>query len=467
MSKIFYITPKTGPQDSSCTVGRFAARVPVMRISTPLYALSFALTGLLGLTAVHGEQKVPTIGLKKLSEGYVAPVCLVPDPTSDDLIVVDQIGVAYRLQADGKRAEKPFLDVRSKLTELKGGFDERGLLSVAFHPKFPDTAKVFAYYSGPLQDGAPEGWDHTSHVASFTVKDGVVDLSSEKIILKVDQPQFNHDSGKLVFAADGTLFITVGDGGAGSDVGKGHVEGGNAQDIEQLLGKVLRINVDEGDPYSVPKDNPLVGKPGRDEIFAWGLRNPWGVVLNPENGAELILADVGQDRYAEVNIIKKGGNYGWHIREGFEGFDPEDRRALNVERPKVDKQGNALIDPVLIYKNRNHPEFKEDGLGISITGGEVYSGKALPGMAGKYIFGDWSQTWAPGKGRLFVADRSGDRWPMSDLKVAGTPDGQLDGAYVTAFGKDKHGEVYVLTAGQPGFGAELGAVHKIVPATEG
>ena len=419
-----------------------------------------------GLLSFSFAQEAPTIGLNKIAEGFAAPVGLVPFPGTSDLAVVDQAGVVYIIGKEGKRVEKPLLDVRSKLAKLNGGFDERGLLGLAFHPKFEETAKVFVYYSAPLQEGAPEGWDHTSHVASYTLKDQVADLSSEKVIMKVDQPQFNHDSGRLLFGQDGNLFVTMGDGGNGSDVGPGHVEGGNAQDIEQLLGKVLRINVDSGDTYTVPKDNPLVGKPGRDEIFAWGVRNPWGITLNPDNKAELILADVGQDRFAEVNVIKKGGNYGWHIREGLDGFDADDKRALGVDKPKKDKHGHDLIDPVLVYKNRNHPEFKEDSeaKGISITGGDVYTGKAVPALVGKYVFGDWSQTWAPGKGRLFVADRTGEKWSMSDLKVAGSPDGMLANAYVTAFGKDKDGEMYVLTAGQPGFGAELGAVHKIVPA---
>ncbi len=422
------------------------------------------LTSILAVSLATGFAEVSPVGLKKLADGFVAPVGLVPFPGTTDLVVVDQAGVAYLLSADGKRAEAPLLDVRSKLTKLNEGFDERGLLSVAFHPKFPDDPRLFAYYSGPLQEGAPEEWNHTSHVASFVVNDRAADLSSEKVLLKIDQPQFNHNSGKLLFSGDGHLFITSGDGGNASDEGKGHVEGGNAQDIEQLLGKVLRIQVDEGDLYSVPEDNPFVGKPGCDEIFAWGLRNPWGVTLNPDNGAELILADVGQDRYAEVNVIQRGKNYGWRIREGFQGFDHEDKRALDVERPKVDPQGNPLADPVLTYKNRNHPQFKDDeaAMGISITGGEVYTGKAVPALQGKYVFGDWSQQWAPGKGRLFVAERTGDQWKMEDLPVKDAPGGMLENAYITAFGKDAQGEVYVLTAGQPGFGATLGAVHKIV-----
>ena len=213
-----------------------------------------------GLLSISFAQEAPTIGLDKIADGFVAPVGLVPFPGSSDLVVVDQAGVAYLIDKDGKRSEKPLLDVRPKLAKLNGGFDERGLLGVAFHPKFAETARVFAYYSAPLQGGAPSKWDHTSHVASFTVKDKVADLASEQVILKVDQPQFNHNSGRLLFGEDGNLFITIGDGGSGSDVGLGHVEGGNAQDIEQLLGKVLRINVDEGDPYSIPQRQPLRGQ---------------------------------------------------------------------------------------------------------------------------------------------------------------------------------------------------------------
>lgn len=407
------------------------------------------------------SKRLPTV----LSRRSISRPFRVPD----DLLVVDQIGVAYRLDDRGQRADQPFLDVRSKLTELNKGFDERGLLSIAFHPKFPDTPKVYAYYSGPLREGAPEGWDHTAHVASFTVKGKTAELASEKVILRVDQPQFNHNSGKLLFGEDGDLFITLGDGGAHSDKGLGHVEGGNAQDIEQWLGKVLRINVNKGDPYVVPEDNPFVGKRGLDEIYAWGVRNPWGVILNPANEMEIILADVGQDRYAEVNLVKKGGNYGWRIREGHEGFSVEDKRALDVDKPKVDSHGNPLLEPKLTYKNRNHPAFQSDpeAKGSSITGGEIYDGKAIPGLKGKYVFGDWSQQWVPGAGRLFVADVGSENWTMRDLPVAGTPDGKLPNVYITAFGKDRHGEVYVLTAGQPGFGATLGAVHKIVPASKG
>lgn len=427
------------------------------------FILPILAAGLLS-TQSHALEPM-SVGLSTISEGFVAPVGLIPYPGSEELVVIDQAGVAYVIGKDGKRAEKPLLDVRPKMTTLKGGFDERGLLGLVFHPKFPATPKIFVYYSGPLQEGAPVGLDHTTHIVSFEVADKVANLNSEKIILKIDQPQFNHNSGKLIFAADGTLLITTGDGGQGSDVGKGHSDIGNGQDLEKLLGKVLRINIDEGDPYSIPEDNPLVKKPGSDELFAWGFRNPWGVTLNPDNGAELILADVGQDRYAEVNVVKMGGNYGWNIREGFDGFDATDRRALGVDKPKTGKGGEPLIDPVLIYKNRNHPKFKEDSeaMGISITGGEVYTGKAIPALAGKYVFGDWSQSWVPGKGRLFFADRTGEKWSMADLKVSGSEDGMIDKAYVTAFGKDSQGEVYVLTAGQPGFGAELGAVHKLVP----
>ena len=176
------------------------------------------------------------------------------------------------------------------------------------------------------------------------------------------------------------------------------------------------------------------------------------------------MADVGQDRYAEVNVIKKGHNYGWNIREGHEGFNPNEPLATGVEKPHKDKHGNALSDPVLIYRNLKHPLFKDkaDALGSSITGGVVYSGDAIPALKGKYVFGDWSRQWAPAKGSLFVADRAGDTWTMQALKTVEHPDGLID-AYVTAFGSDAKGETYVLTSGQPGFGAEKGVVWKLVP----
>ncbi len=413
-------------------------------------------------TPIHAAQ----LELKKIAGGFVSPIALLPYPGSEDLVVADQAGIAYVLDKTGKRKSKPLIDVRSKSAKLNEGFDERGLLGLVFHPKFPEVSKIFVYYSAPLQEGAPSDWDHTSHISSFSVNDQAADLASEKILLKIDQPQWNHNSGRLLFGQDGLLYISTGDGGKRDDAGVGHVEGGNSQDVTQLLGKILRINIDEGDPYSVPKDNPFVGKDGRDEIFAWGLRNPWGMVLNPDNPSQLIVADVGQDRYAEVNVIKKGGNYGWRVREGYQGFHIDKAKQPKTEGPKEDKFGNAFAEPVVVYKNRNIPDFKEDedARGISVTGGLVYQGSGIPDLKGKYLFGDWSRQWAPGKGSLFVADRSGDKWPVKSLALKDNPNGQLD-AYVVAFGKDAKGEAYVLTAGQPGFGAELGEVLKLVPAS--
>ena len=410
-------------------------------------------------------ETLPKVSLVRLAEGFVSPVSLVPLPGSTDLAVVDQAGIVTVIDAAGNRRNRPLLDVRSKMTKLNGGFDERGLLSIAFHPRFSEKPLVYAYYSAPLQEGAPEDWDHTSHVSSFAVTEWKADLASENVLLRINQPQFNHNSGCLVFGQDGHLFISTGDGGAGSDSGKGHVKGGNAQDIEQLLGKILRINVDGKAPYTSPKDNPFVGVPGRDEIFAWGVRNPWGVVLDPNSPKQLIIADVGQDRYAEVNIIKRGHNYGWHLCEGFEGFDPKKPRATDVKKPRKDKFGNPLTDPVLVYKNIKHTEFKDDSdaVGSSITGGVVHAGDSIPELKGKYIFGDWSQQWTPAKGSLLVADRSGNKWSMQPLRTVKHPDGLID-AYVTGFGNDTQGETYVLTSGQPGLGAVKGIVWKLSPA---
>lgn len=414
----------------------------------------------------------PELRLRALSDGYVAPVFLLPFPGDDDALVVgDQAGVAYVIDREGKKREKPFLDVRSKLAKLNPGFDERGLLGMAFHPDFDEKPLVYVYYSAPLRDDAPEDWKeweregaHTSHVSVFEVQDGAADLASEKVLLRIDEPQFNHNSGGLVFGGDGYLYISSGDGGQGSDKGKGHVEGGNAQDIEQLLGKVLRIDVNSGDPYGIPEDNPFVGKKGRDEIFAWGLRNPWGMSADPDHPSQLITGDVGQDRFEEVNVIRKGANYGWRAREGYHGFDPEAPTSKDLQSgPEKDADGNPFVEPVLVYKNfKLYPDDPDAG-GTSITGGLVYQGTAIPELKGKYVFGDWSRQWGKGQGSLFVAERSADKWTRLALPVEGHPDGIIP-AYVTGFGADHAGEIFVLTAGQPGFGGEEGAVWKLEPA---
>ncbi|MDD2788311.1 PQQ-dependent sugar dehydrogenase, partial [Methanoculleus sp.] len=214
------------------------------------------------------------VGLEFVTGGFTMPVALAsPDDGTGRLFVADLPGVIRVIDAG---VNEPFLDITGRVVDLRTGYDERGLLGLAFHPKFRENGRFFVYYSAPLRDGAPEGWDHTSRVSEFAVSTpNRADPGSERMILEVDQPQANHNGGSIAFGPDGYLYIPLGDGGGANDVGRGHPPGGNGQDIETLLGKILRIDVDGEKPYGIPADNPFVGREGRDEIYAYGLRNPW------------------------------------------------------------------------------------------------------------------------------------------------------------------------------------------------
>src|SRR5262249_2777147 len=163
-------------------------------------------------------------------------------------VIGDQVGTVHLLNPDGKLSDQLFFDAGSLLTKLNAGFDERGLLGVAFHPQYKSNRKVYLYYSGPRRSNLSTNWDHTSRLAEFKVKAGEpaqVDPASERVLLEIDKPQFNHNCGRIVFGPDGYLYIGVGDGGQCNDSGFGHSEQGNGQDTSKLLGKILRIDVDK------------------------------------------------------------------------------------------------------------------------------------------------------------------------------------------------------------------------------
>jgi len=292
-----------------------------------------------------------------------------------------------------------------------------------------------------------------------------VDPGSERVLLEIDKPYFNHNAGCIAFGPDDFLYISVGDGGNANDEGRGHSPQGNGQDTTVLLGKILRIDVNKGEPYAIPSDNPFAdGKKGRPEIFAYGIRNSWRISFDRGGHHDLFGGDVGQTMFEEVNIIVKGGNYGWNIREGFHCFNPKDPLRPLEECPKVGASGEPLIDPILEYKNINGNRKDADARGISITGGYVYRGKALPQLVGKYIFGDWSRNFVLPDGALFVAsppDASGGaKWSMQPLELVSP---QKVSAFVVAFGEDADGELYVLTNGQGRVTGNTGKIFKLVP----
>lgn len=402
--------------------------------------------------------------LELVSGGYVSPSNLVSWPgTTKDLVIADQVGVLYYLKNGDPRSRMVVGDFRSRMVKLNEGFDERGLLGIAFHPRFSENKYLYVYYSAPKRESAPAEYDHTSHISRFVVNgDDGVDLDSEKVILQVDEPQSNHNSGRMAFGPDGYLYISMGDGGAGNDTGLGHGENGNGQNTQTLLGKVLRIDVDQGDPYSIPSDNPFANGGGLPEIYAWGLRNPWGLSFDRGGDHRLFLADVGQSRWEEVNIIVNGGNYGWRVREGMTGFDPKQPRVTqDLEAPVVDGSGNRFIDPIIMYKNKGAFNRDEEAQGISITGGYVYRGQTFPEWDGAYIFGDWSTGWASSSGVLFIAREKAGHWSMETLSSPHIPKGAVAG-YVVAFGQTDDGEIYVMTNSSNGLIGTNGKVYKIV-----
>ena len=418
------------------------------------------------------DEAKPAVALKQVAEGLTSPVVLTPlEDGSGRLLLVDQVGTVHVMKKDGTLADTLFLDARSRLAKLNEGFDERGLLGLALHPRFAENRRISIAYSAPLRDNSLQlaKWDNTLTISEFKVMENdraQVDATSERVLLQIHKPWFNHNGGCLAFGPDGFLYISVGDGGNGNDTGRGHTAGlGNGQDTSTLLGKILRIDVDQGDPYAIPSDNPFANaEKGRPEIYAYGLRNSWRMSFDRGGSHELFAAEVGQTMFEEVNLIVNGGNYGWNVREGFHCFDPKAPNKPPEDCAKVDASGQPFIDPILEYKNINGFKRDPEAKGISVTGGYVYRGKALPPLTGKYIFGDWSRNWALPDGALFVASppASGDskRWTLDPLELAS---GKV-GAYITAFGQDADGELYVLTNGKNALTGKTGKVFKLVKA---
>ena len=343
------------------------------------------------------------------------------------------------------------------MVRLAPSYDERGLLGLAFHPDYAHNGRFFVYYSAPLRRGGPGGWDNTIHLSEFKVSSDPnrADPASERIVLQIDEPQPNHEGGALLFGPDGLLYAAVGDGGGSGDNDMGHSPGGNGQDPNVLLGKILRIDVDHGQPYAIPGDNPFVDGGGAKEVYAYGFRNPYRMSFDMGGNHELFVADVGQNLFEEVNIVTRGGNYGWNIREGLHCFNSGDPSSASANCPSAGARGEPLLNPIL---EQDHSK------GIAIIGGYVYRGHAIPGLAGNYLFGEWALSYSSPSGRLFAATRpaaAGQAWPVRELSVTGNPGGKL-GHFLLGFGQDGQGELYVLVTDNSGPAGSSGKVYKIV-----
>ena len=423
-----------------------------------------------GLSA--GEPAAPIkIKLKLMSEGHVAPTTVVPlDAKTGQMLVGDQVGVIRVMEKDGTLRPELFLDLTARLTKLNAGFDERGLLGIAVHPKFNQNRKLYVYYSAPKRLSTPEGWDHTSRLSEFQVRKEnhlSVDLSSEKVVLEIDKPYFNHNGGCIAFGPDHYLYIPTGDGGNGNGKGIGHSPISNGQDLNTLLGKILRIDVDHGSPYSIPRDNPYAAGGGKPEIFAYGVRNPWRMSFDRGGRHDLFVGDIGQTLYEEIDIITKGGNYGWFIKEGNICFNPDDEKIARTNCVDKGADGKPLIAPILTYKNPNAFRNDKEAIGVSVMGGYVYRGKAMPKLEGHYVFGDWSRSWGLPQG-VFVLGRHSvsagkESWALEMLTPV-MDDGAEWKGYITGFGEDTAGELYVLTNSSNGLVGKTGKIFKIVSA---
>ncbi|MFQ6024823.1 MAG: PQQ-dependent sugar dehydrogenase, partial [Acidiferrobacterales bacterium] len=399
--------------------------------------------------------------LEVVAEGLTAPLILMSPPDgSKRRFIIEQIGVIKILTSDGKLLDEPFLNIRHRLIPLFADFDEQGLLGLAFHPDFKNNGKFYISYSGPIHGASHHDihfwYAHTNYVAEYKVsKDNPnkANPKTERIITQVDWPQFNHNGHWIGFGPDGYLYISMGDGGYANDWGIGHnVTMGNGQDRTVLLGKILRIDVNNGEPYSVPRDNPFVGKSDvRPEIWAYGFRNPWRCSFDMGGNRELFCADVGQNSFEEVDIVEKGKNYGWRVKEGTHCFDYVNP---NTHPKSCDDAG--MVDPIIEYNNCN---VTDDCKGLSVTGGYVYRGRHTA-WQGKYFFGDWSKSFAVKDGRLYVASNKDGKWQMEDVNVTNMP---KFNSYVLAFGQDADGEIYVMTTDTRGPVGGLDKVYKIVP----
>ncbi len=387
-------------------------------------------------------QTLPALDALRVAGGLTEPLFVTAAPADyNRLFIVTKRGYVYILNLQtGALNSTPFLDI-SSLVSLSS---EEGLVGLAFDPNYATNGKFYVYYVAP--NGAyGQGVSHVSQFKVSATNPDVADTSDEKKLLMFDQPEPNHNGGWIGFSPragdENNLYIASGDGGNGDDQGTGHIEpGGNAQNTTTLLGKMLRIHIDSAaGTYSIPANNPFFGSStARQEIFAFGLRNPFRDSFDRATGT-MYIGDVGQNTREEVDVQKPtnpggGENYGWRVREG---------TIQNPAYPNSTPPPGA-IDPIIDYPRST---------GGTVTGGYVYRGKQIPALRGTYIFGDYlsSKIFAlnfDGTVASNFVDITADLFP--------TTTGGYGLSNPASFGEDANGEIYIVAIGS-------GSVFKIVP----
>jgi glucose/arabinose dehydrogenase len=344
--------------------------------------------------------------LELVAEGFSEPVELATRPGDDRVFVIERGGAVFAVGSGGVGPDEPFADLSGVAHR---GSIEQGLLGLAFHPTDPD--RVFVYHSRA---------DNDNQLVEYRVVDDRLDPSSASVLLVIDREadKIRHNGGHIEFGPDGLLYLSVGDGARASV---------NGQDPNTLLGALVRIDVDGGDPYGIPPSNPFVAGGGAPEVFVWGLRNPWRFSIDSET-ATVWIADVGQDDFEEINaapISDPGRNFGWPIREG-----PVDFYGGTAE--------TELIEPALSFSHADTPA-------CSITGGPVYRGAAIPEYDGRLFFADWCFGWVKS------AEVSGE-----DLGDVVDHSEELPLSMVSTFGRDPDGEILIADFA-------TGTIHRIIP----
>jgi glucose/arabinose dehydrogenase len=347
--------------------------------------------------------------LVQVANGFSSPLDIQqPADSTGRLFVVEQGGHIQIIQSNGTRAGTPFLDVTARAGFTSGG--ETGLLGLAFHPQYAQNRRFFVNYTRNM------GGQLQSVIAEFTSSStnaNFADPVTENILFTVNQPFPNHKGGGLAFDQNGFLYIALGDGGSGGDPQC------NGQNINVLLGKILRIDVDSqpasGLNYAIPPGNPFVNQTGRDEIWLYGLRNPFRFSFDNATG-NLWIGDVGQDSFEEVDMLtpnQGGANMGWNLREGTHPFPST----------TCTQTGTQITDPIFDYDRSNGDE--------TVIGGHVYHGQRMPALAGNYIFGDFIS------GRVWSLTKTGQSWTRTFLLNTAGND-------LSAIGQDQAGELYVV-----------------------
>lgn len=366
-------------------------------------------------------QSGTSLRLQLISDAFVRPVGIAAPPADPRLFIVEQVG-RIRVVKDGLLQSSPFLTV-----DTNDGGDEQGLLGLAFHPDYAKNGRFFVFY---VLQGS-----YNLRVAEYHADPNAdVADATEKVILDIPHPGAdNHNGGTLTFGPDGLLYISLGDGGAANN----YYEHG--QEPGSRLAKILRIDVDGGDPYAIPSSNPWASGGGVGEMFAWGLRNPWRIAIDPSNG-DVWIGDVGQGMYEEVDVVRagtSGQNFGWAVFEGPACFTEDPDGNAGCDSP------GDYVAPVVAYDRQGTGQ-------CSVIMGGVYRGTCMPDMVGRVFFGDYCS----GEVRSFPASTNQlDYSATTDHTSDVDPSGLLYGR-ISSFGVDGYGELYVAAL-------QAGAVYRI------